>query len=510
MRILQIVHGFPLEAIGGTERYCEALSRCLLTRGHECVVLAGSGRGAPEPSLSLEDQDDLLVSRYVRVAGQPDRWTDEYDAEAERLARRLLALVNPDVVHLHHWRWLTNNLVAICADLGIPKVITLHDAWTTCPRIHRIRGDSEFCSEPVATAPCLSCAERGPWQGDEEITRALALRREMMEAELALAEAVIVPSEAHRRFVMTLLDLPEDRLIVLPHGALSTLPARQGRGRTGECQQKPLQIGHWGHFIDLKGTHLILEAVHRLRDPSAVQLHLIGTAGERAYEQQLLELARDIPVRFHGAYRPADLEKFGLDLAAFASIASESYSFVLDEALGLGLPVVVPDRGAFSERVGSAGLTFRAGDAGDLARQFQAIIDAPEVLETMRRGVRVEALLPMEVHAAMLEKIYEDAAYATTPGGTSPTLYLKLLAHNKQQLLEREAALAELRARCEQAEQVLAEKEALLGETRCALERLQEEHAHLLTQLHALKGTPLVRLQERLARLSTRARTIRP
>lgn len=509
MRILHIVHGFPPEAIGGTETYAEALSRCLLTRGHECVVLAGSGRVAPEPSLSIEDQNDLLVTRYVRVTGQPDRWTAEYDADAEGLVRRLLALVNPDVVHLHHWRWLTNNLVAICADLGIPKVVTLHDAWTTCPRIHRIRGDGEFCSDPVATAPCMSCAERSPWQGDEEIARALTLRREMMEAELALADAVIVPSEAHRRFIMTLLDLPEDRLIVLPHGALPTLTARQGRGRGREFPQRPLQIGHWGYLIDLKGTHLILEAVHRLRDPSAVQLHLIGTAGERAYEQRLRELAQGIPVQFHGAYGPADLEGFDLDLAVFASIASESYSFALDEALRLGLPVLVPDRGALPERIGSAGLTFRAGDAGDLARRFQEILDAPEVLEAMRRGIRPETLFSMEAHVTMLEKIYEDAAHASTPKRESPTPYLKLIAHAKRQLLEREAvllereaALAELQSCLAQSQQALHDTGALLEQTRRTLERLQADHASLLTYVQRLKQTPLVRLHELLTRLS--------
>ena len=502
MRILQIVHGFPPEAIAGTETYCEALSRGLLTRGHECLVLAGSGRGAPEPSLSLEDQDDLLVTRYVRVASQSDRWTDEYDPEAERLARRLLALVKPDVVHLHHWLWLTNNLAAICAELGIPVVVTLHDAWVSCPRIHRIRWDGEFCNDPPATAPCLTCAERGPWQADGEIARALTLRREILDGELALANAVIVPSEAHRRFVLKLLDLPEDRLIVLPHGALPTLPARQGRGRAGECPQKPLQIGHWGYFMYLKGTHLILEAVHRLRDPSAVQVHLIGIAGEQAYEQRLRQLAEGIQVQFHGSYRPADLEAFGLDIAVFASIASESYSFVLHEALCLGLPVLAPDRGAFSERVGSAGLTFRAGDAGDLARRLQEIVDAPGVLETMRRSIRPETLFPMEVHVAMLEKIYEDATHTSQPKGESPTPYLKLMAHAKRRLLERETALAELQSRLAQSQQALYDKEALLEqteqalhETRHALELLQEDFAKL-------RRTPLFKLYDLLMKLS--------
>src|SRR3990172_4137854 len=152
MRVLQIVHGYPPEFIARTERYCEAVSRALLKRGHECATLAGSDESAPAATLSAVDQGGLLVVRYLRVRRRPRRWTEEYDPAAEGLARHLLALLNPDVVHLHHWQRLTNNLVAICSDLAIPVVVTLHDVWTSCPRVHRIRRDKVFCEEPPATA----------------------------------------------------------------------------------------------------------------------------------------------------------------------------------------------------------------------------------------------------------------------------------------------------------------------------------------------------------------------
>jgi glycosyltransferase involved in cell wall biosynthesis len=497
------------------------------------MVLAGSKGCAPEATLATTEQDGLLVTRYLRVDGEPARWTEEYDPEAENLTRRLVSLVQPDLVHLHHWQRLTNNLVAICADLAIPVVVTLHDVWTSCPRIHRIRWDGAFCSDPPATAPCLMCAERGPWQGDQEIAGALALRREMMDTELALAAAIIVPSEAHRAFLLTVLDLPQDRLIVLSHGSIPTVTAQQGREGQWEFPNRPLQIGHWGYLMYLKGTHLILEAVRRLRDPSAVQVHLIGTAIEREYEQRLRELARDIPVQFHGPYQPATLRAFDLDIAVFSSITSESYSFALDEALRLGLPVLVSDRGAFPERIGAAGLTFRAGDADDLARRLQEILDAPEVLDIMRRNIRLDTLLSMEAHVAMLEKIYEDAVHADKPTQSASTPYLKLIAHAEQQVRQREAALADQQERLAQAERALHEKEGLLQEaeralhekagllqeagralhekethlqqTRRNLEQLQEDHANLQARLLELRRTPLFKLQELLARLSKRS-----
>src|SRR5574337_460103 len=277
MRILQIVHGFPSESNAGTERYCEAVCALLRARGHTVAIFAGTGQLAAKATTVTTEQDGHDVTRYYRADGRDYGWMDGYDPEVEQVLRSTLTSFRPDIVHVHHWHRLTNNLVAICADLGIPVVVTLHDVWTSCPKIHRIRWNGAFCVEPPATAPCLTCAERAPWQSDEEISRVLALRREIVEAELALAKAVIVPSEAHRRLVLTLFHLSEDRLTVLPHGTLTALTDRQGSGGDGKFPQRPLQIGHWGYLMHLKGTHLILEAVHRLRDPSRVQVHLIGT-----------------------------------------------------------------------------------------------------------------------------------------------------------------------------------------------------------------------------------------
>jgi hypothetical protein len=291
----------------------------------------------------------------------------------------------------------------------------------------------------------------------------------MMDTELALATAIIVPSEAHRAFVLRLLDLPEERLTVLPHASIPTVTVRQGERDAVGFPNRPLQIGHWGYLMYLKGTHLILEAVHKLRDPSAVQVHLIGTTLEQAYEQRLRELAQDIPVQFHGAYRPADLDTFDLDVAVLASVASESYSFALDEALRLGLPVIVSDRGALPERIGAAGLTFRAGDADDLARRLQEILDTPPILEAMRRSIRLETLFSMEAHVAMVEKMYEDAVHGKTPERHSSTPYLKLITHAKQQVQDREAVLADLKQRLAQADQAIHEKEALVQQAEHAI-----------------------------------------
>ena len=482
MRILQIVHGFPPESIAGTERYCEAVCAQLRSRGHTVAVFAGTGQSTAKATTVTTEQDGLDVTRYYRAEGRDYGWMDGYDPEVEQALRSALASCRPDIVHVHHWHQLTNNLVAICADLSIPVVVTLHDVWTSCPRIHRIHREGSFCKEPLLTAPCLHCVERTQWQTDLEVAAALTLRQQMIGEELALASALIVPSEAHRSLLLKLLELPENRLTVLPHGSLQTLMAQERRTGLSAFPNRPLQIGHWGYFLYHKGTHLLLEALHRLDDPSAVQVHLIGTALEQAYGERLRDLARGLSVQFHGAYQSADLQAFDLDLAVFPSITSESYSFTIDEALQLGLPTLVSDRGALSERIGKAGLTFRAGDAENLAQRLQEILDKPELLDMMRRNIRPDTLYSMEAHVATLEKIYEDATHTHKPKRESATPYLKLIAHAQQQAREREKTLVLPQSPLAQAEQ--QESRAVSAETAAALaqEREAKVQARLLVQ----------------------------
>lgn len=88
---------------------------------------------------------------------------------------------------------------------------------------------------------------------------------------------------------------------------------------------------------------------------------------------------------FHGDYSFQDLQSMDLDLAVFPSLCCETYSFVLDEAFRLGLPVLTTNRGAFLERVGSAGLLFECGDVGNLAVRLDSLLKSPEALDRFKQ-----------------------------------------------------------------------------------------------------------------------------
>ena len=482
MRILQIVHGFPPEQSAGTELYTQALSQTLLARGHDCAVLAGSKQTASGPGLLIAEQDGLTVVRLVGLRKRGGLRAEIYDPTVERLVRKCFDLWRPDLVHVQHWVHLTGNLVAICAELGIPSVVTLHDQWIACSRIHRIQPDGTFCS--ALQTPCVSCVDRDRWQTNDEVGKELSLRQQLIHQELGLADCILVPSMAQQRFLQQIVDFPLERLRVVPLGS----PVEMPLGTAGNRQKPldaPLRIGYWGYLAPLKGLHILLEAARLLHEQenARAEWHLLGVPFDPVYSERLKELAEGMPVIFHGPYDQRDVAALDLDIAVFPSVCYETYSFVLDEAFQMRIPAIVPDRGAPAERIGQAGITFVTGDAADLARKIHGLLHDPDILEGLRRAVPNEGAVSMEAHAADMEKIYQDTTLSRSERQEAPQWYRSLLEHREQQLLDREQLLSDRERQLEELSQQVVHLTETLQTQQAKLQERIEENVLLRSEL---------------------------
>ena len=514
LRILQIVQGFPPESIGGTELYCQALTTMLHHRGHTCFVLAGAGTPAKAPAFVTTNEKGLHVARYVSPL--PSTWReqqhDPYNPEAEHVIKHYLQLIQPEVIHLHHWLKLTNNIVSIAAEFGLPTVVSLHDLWVTCARVHRQHRKGHFCQDMPTPTLCAGCVERSTWQSEEEVRQALALRYLQVKEELRLARLLLVPSESHRQLLSRFLGLDKDHFRVVQHGAITQLQPPTDT-HIVRFPERRLRLAYWGHLVDSKGVHLILEAVHRLPRPTEVEVYLAGLALDRHYLDSLRKQAEGLVVTFVGEYRPDDLARLDVDMVVLPSLAAESYGFVLDEAFQLGLPAIVSDRGALASRVGEAGLVFPAGSAKGLARRIQEILETPSVFEALRQHIPSTPSPPMEKHAQTLEEIYAEVRRGHAErrdNGTMARVDLRL-QHFQRQLHDRDRDLQTLTVDLKQHRAALADHKALVAQQAGVVQQQEaalREHKETVQQQEAALREHKETVQQQEAALREHKETV--
>jgi glycosyltransferase involved in cell wall biosynthesis len=429
VKVLLAVHGYPPELVGGTELAVRRLAHALVRRGHTTVVFAGTLDW--EKRGTLEETHDpvagggaVRVLRYSRDDLYFDHWAKGRSARVRNAFLDVLRRERPDVVHVHHWIRLSRDLVAAAASVGVPAVVSLHDAWTSCLVAFRIRPDTRTsCDVPLAAEPCVACASvlppPTPWLDADEARRRFGAHRSDLVRELRLARAVVVPTHSHARTI-------EDGLLLAPGALRATVvpppldlpePVRTApRFSGGEV----LRIGSWGHYAEHKGIDVLIDALRLARRPMA--LRLAGGVVVPAYRAALEERARGLDVTFDGAYAPGELAAHrasDVHLFASGSRARESWGLVVDEAFALGLPVVLPDAGAFRERVGESGAArlYEQGDPAALARVLDDLAGAPERLAALAAAVPTRATLVRDGddHVVALEPVYDAARRAGAP-----------------------------------------------------------------------------------------------
>ncbi len=422
MRIVHITHQYLPETRGGVESYVDDVARTQWEGGDDVHVLTGSF--APSESVSWEEGDfeGVPVHRLHRFDLFFDAWDKMDCPEAGVALVEKLRTLRPDVIHVHHWIRLTQDLVDRLRRAGWPVVVTLHDLATTCPRGFRIDYEGLPCSRPLAKESCRPCVPRRPWWDEEHTDREIDFFRRSAGWELRRASRLLCSTEALARIVTENHGLEVGDCRILP---LAYRPRFDRRSRD-VGKDEPFRFAYWGAVTPRKGVDILLRALSSLVDsrPSShrpVTLEVFGGFDHPSTEKECRSLAEGLPVTFHGRFEYGDLPAAGLSVAVFPSRCFETYGLVLDEAFELGLPAVVPDIGAFPERLGDAGMVFAVGDAGDLARRMGALVDDPAIYAKAQGAVR-PASLTLEEHTARLTEIYEEAIAAPDSGRESTAL----------------------------------------------------------------------------------------
>ena len=368
------------------------------------------------------DAGELVVHRIHRDDLYFDHWHKAREPRVGREFERLLRAERPDLVHVHHWLRLTDDLVAIAARLGLPSVVTLHDFWPSCLVTFRVRpATREACDAPLAPDPCIDCAAAldppTPWVARGRAVELLERRRDAVASELSLARELLTGARSHAAAIAGWLGLGAVEPTTIPPG-IDYAPRR----RAAPDDEGPLRLGLWGHLSELKGADLVLDAVRRLPDPRAVQVRIAGGEVDADYARRVRAAAEGLDVRFHGPFERDELERHpvtDVHLMVSGTRARESWGLVLDEALLLGLPSLVPASGAFVERTAGAAWarTYRPHDPGHLAAELAALATDRERVRRLRAAVppAEECVLRGVEHARRTVEAYTRAVALGPP-----------------------------------------------------------------------------------------------
>jgi glycosyltransferase involved in cell wall biosynthesis/MoaA/NifB/PqqE/SkfB family radical SAM enzyme len=428
MRILKVIHGYPMRYNAGSEVYSQTLCHGLAAEHDVHVFTREENTFAPPYALHREtDLDDPRVTLHVvNMAGFKDRYRHE-DVDAR--FSEVLAAVQPDVLHVGHLNHLSTSLVGRAAEAEIPIVFTLHDYWLMCPRGQFIQMFPEEPTDPWALCDGQDdrkCAERcyaRYFSGDPDayeqdvaqweawVHRRMAHVREMVD----YVDRFIAPARHLRERFIEDFGLPASKVVYLDYGFDRSRFI--GRERVlGE----PFTFGYIGTHIPAKGIHHLLEAFGQLEGSPRLRIWGCSRGQETA---ALQTLARRLPgdaserIEWLPDYRNQAIvqEVFDkVDAIVVASIWAENSPLVIHEAQQARVPVITADYGGMGEYVHHEinGLLFAHRDPGDLARQMQRFVDEPTLAERLgARGYRYDErgdIPSIEDHVAQVTALYEQ------------------------------------------------------------------------------------------------------
>ncbi|MCS6926811.1 MAG: glycosyltransferase [Candidatus Binatia bacterium] len=494
MRILQVVHGLPPSEWGGAELVTLHLAQALRARGHEVTILARTAGEGEEFALREEWYEGIQVVRVRNTYTQHVSFRLFYDNTFFHLPfLRLLEQIRPEVIHFQHLAHLSVNLLPLAAALGYPTILSLHDFFFPCERIHLIDRELRRCPGPDRGERCIPCLQEAATA--EEVRR----RFVHMERVLQVADSIVTPSQFLAERMTRYFPVLQGRLQMVPLG-VKAVP----RSATQRTAGEPLRLLCVGVLMPHKGAHVLVAALQGL-PPHMVQASLYGGIVPfwQGYVEQVRDAARGVSVRFCGSYTHDQLATIVAqhDVLVVPSLCEETFSLVTREALTAGLPVVAARHGALLEVIedGVNGLFFAPGDAADLRRCVWRLLTEPGLLARLRTGAVETPVKSLEAYAEEIERVYREVSES------EEARIRQRLARVRQVVAELSAENAVLRqehARLQQALRMSEQERQRLQQER---DQLQREQQHTLTVLRYQEEALRVReraLEEQHARLA--------
>jgi len=303
-------------------------------------------------------------ARILRLAVPPRPWADIEDTRVESFCRQWFQDESFDLIHCHCTQVLTASPLVVAKQLGIPYLVTLHDAWWLSPELFLVSP----AGRQIDPAKPFDHIDGTPTPEE----KAIALeRRSILAGILRGAQQRLAVSDPFRKVYeragVEEIDVRENKFTPMP----PPLP------RPPRSPGDPLRICHVGGMAMHKGYHILRQAVHLL--PAGLNLELT-VIDHRLQEDEIpytsnwngyhVQFIAPVPMNEMGNFYASQ------DILIAPSLWPESYGLVTREAASAGLTVIAADSGNLSNFNISRGrkITVESNNATALAESITLAI----------------------------------------------------------------------------------------------------------------------------------------
>ena len=428
MKILQVIHGYPMRYNAGSEVYTQTLSQGLANRHEVHVFTREEDAFAPDCRLRIEqDPDDSRVA--LHIVNNP-RLRDRYRyAGIDQKFAEVLDDIKPDIVHVGHLNHLSTSMLGEASARQIPIVYTLHDYWLMCPRGQFMQMHPNSDEPAELWAACdgqddRKCAERcyaryfsgavDEYESDVSYWTDWISRRMQHIREVAdMVDVFVAPANYLRKRYREDFGLSAHRLIYMDYGF--DLNRMKSRIR---CADEPFTFGYIGTHIPSKGIHQLIHAFGMLNGNARLKIW----GKHKGQDTEALKgIAKRLPcdvssrIEWLSEYRNQEIveDVFNhVDAIVVPSIWVENSPLVIHEAQQARVPVITADVGGMAEYVHHEvnGLLFKHRSIEHLSIQMQRFVDEPNLASKLgERGYLFSEsgdIPNIETHVQEIEKLY--------------------------------------------------------------------------------------------------------
>lgn len=407
IRILMASHSHPHLSNGGAEISAFQLFSALCSRPGFDPAFLGSATDQMTQKLGSTISQPFSDREYLYTVGAFD-WFKfaNRDPTFPSEFRRLLGVLEPRILHFHHYANFGVEAFLHAKSL-LPDckiVLTLHEFLAICNHYGQmVRSDRQTLCYEASPLRCNGCFK-------DILPADFFLRRLYIKRFFDLVDHFIAPS-AFLAGRYTEWGIPKERISVIENA----IPSSPSIDKTGESEDDAhLRVGFFGQISVLKGINVLFDAAAILEQDEDVNV-VLEIFGD--YRGQPAEFQKDFAdrlgkagfnVKFHGPYDNNRVDSLMrcVDAVLVPSIWWENSPVVIQEALRNRRPIICSDIGGMAEKVvdGRDGFHFPAGNAVALASLLRRLASTRSRLDAVSKTLRPPQA--METIVAQHEALY--------------------------------------------------------------------------------------------------------